>query len=99
MESLYIQVDLTSPLDADQFEDLTTEHEQMLLPARKSYSVAGAGPECAPHRFMSRDGFLETIREAAGSQPPMTAVACIKEEPRLHGDLTMECFVAYRDQT
>ena len=93
MDGHYIHVDLRSPLDADEFEDLTEGHHQDLLPGRQTYSVAGAAPGYAPHRFLSREGFLETIREAAGTDPPMTAVACIDDRIIPDGGIAMECFL------
>ena len=88
-----IHVDLKSPLDADEFEDLTDSPHQTFMPGQKTYSIAGAAPGYAPHRFLSREGFLETIREAAGAKPPMTAVAHIADPIAPEAGVALECFL------
>ena len=87
-----IHVTVSNADDVDLFDDLTKDFHQNLDPAQQTYSITGTGD---PHRFLSRDGFLENLREMAQHPPAIVAAAHI-DQPWQKGT-GMECLASFND--
>lgn len=97
MSGHYIHVDLNSPQDATDFEELTQEFHDTFKPGQQVHYITGPNPQNQT-RKVSKDGFFETLHEMAGQQPKMTAVACIDQLRDPSCQYGIECFVTLADQ-
>ena len=84
-----ITILLARPEDAHDFDALTQELHHALRPNQRSYATCGA----VGYQRMSREGFLDTALQNAGSPPTMCAVALRATDPRYNLGPTLECLL------
>ena len=84
-----IALDITRPDDVDDFRDLTQDLHDSMRPNQRIYATCGA----VGYQRMSREGFLDTALQNAGSPPTMCAVALRATDPRHNLGPTLECLL------
>ena len=84
-----ITILLARPEDAHDFADLTQNLHDSMRPTERIYATCGA----VGYQRMSRDGFLDTALQNAGSPPTMCAVALRATDPRYNLGPTLECLL------